>query len=55
MSARRKLNVAFFNGSLLLAGAISLWSESCIAFVVALVALVLGNVWAGYIRFKRRK
>ena len=49
MNARRKLNVAFLNGSLLLAGAIGIWTGSCLVFAVALVALVLGNVWAGYI------
>lgn len=55
MNARRKLNVAFLNGSLLLAGAIGLWTGSCLVFAVALAALVMGNVWAGYIRLKRRK
>jgi hypothetical protein len=49
MSARRKLNAAFFNGSLIVAAVIGLLFESWAVFGLILVVLVIGNLFAGEI------
>ena len=54
MSARQKLNVAFLNGSLLLAGVLGLATDSGMVFVVALIVLLVGNVMLGEIRSRKR-
>ena len=51
MSARRKLNQAYFTGSLCLAG---LLTESWLIFLLALLLLLAGNLYARDIRTKRR-
>jgi hypothetical protein len=50
MSSRRKLNAAFFNGSLIVAAVIGLLFQSWAVFVLILVVLVIGNLVAGEIR-----
>jgi hypothetical protein len=55
MNARNKLNIAFFQGSLLIAGLLGLALRSCSLFVVALIALVLVNLYAGNIRPNKRR
>jgi len=54
MSARNKLNVAYFNGSLLIAGVLGLVLQSWPIFFLALIALVIGNLYTGGIRPRRR-
>ncbi len=44
MGARRKLNSAYFNGCLVVAGLLGWLTESWTAFLVALVVLV-GTAW----------
>jgi hypothetical protein len=53
MGARHKLNRAFFNGSLVLAGAIGYWADSWLLFGLALLALLAWNLHEGDIRPKR--
>ena len=54
MDARRKLNVAFVNGSFLLA-AIAGWAfQSWAAFFVGLAVALALNIGTGSIRFSRR-
>ncbi len=48
--ARQKLNVAYFNGCLILAAVIGAFTGSGLVFLVALVALVLGGYVSGDIR-----
>ncbi len=48
--ARQKLNVAYFNGCLILAAIIGGSAESGLVFVLALIALVLGGYASGDIR-----
>ncbi len=48
--ARQKLNVAYFNGCLILAAIIGAATGSRLVFVLALVALVLGGYVSGDIR-----
>jgi hypothetical protein len=55
MGARRKLNEAFFTGSLLLAGAAGALAQSWAVFFVALVVLLLGNLYLGEIRPGKRE
>jgi hypothetical protein len=55
MSARRKLNAAFFNGSLIVAAVIGLLFESWAVFGLILVVLVIGNLVAGEIRPDNRR
>lgn len=50
MNARRKLNAGYWQGSFVIAGLIGWVSQSTTAFVVALVALLVGCLWAGDIR-----
>jgi hypothetical protein len=54
MSARNKLNAAYFCGSLLLAGGIGLATQSWQVFAVALAGLLVVNLLAGDIRPPRR-
>jgi hypothetical protein len=51
MSARKKLNAAYLNGALLLAGAAGILSGSWSVFAVAFAGVVIGNIIAGSIRF----
>jgi hypothetical protein len=55
LSARHKLNAAFFNGSLFLAGVAGALTGSWLVFSLALAALVAANVVAGEIRPDRRR
>jgi hypothetical protein len=55
MGARQKLNRAFFNGSLLLAGAAGALTGSWLIFGLALTALVGANLYTGEIRPPRPK
>ncbi len=48
--ARQKLNVAYFNGCLILAALVGAFTGSGLIFLVALVALVLGGYVSGDIR-----
>jgi hypothetical protein len=50
MSARRKLNVAFVNGSLLIAGLAGLATGSWVVFGTAFAVSVALNCYAGSIR-----
>lgn len=50
MSAKRKLNVAYSSGSLLIAGLLGCAADSFIVFLVALAALVAGAFYLGEIR-----
>ncbi len=50
MGARQKLNVAYFNGCLILAAVIGAFTGSGLVFLVALVALVFGGYVSGDIR-----
>jgi hypothetical protein len=50
MNARSKLNCAYFNGSVIIAGIIGLLIQSWPIFIVALIVLVVGNVLSGEIR-----
>ena len=54
MSARRKLNQAYFTGSLCLAGLAGWLMESWLIFLLALLLLLAGNLYAREIRTKRR-
>ena len=53
MHTRERLNVAFFYGSLLLAAVAGGLTQSWAVFFIALVVLLVGNVMANEIRFKR--
>jgi len=55
MGARAKLNAAYFNGALLLAGIVAAVFESWILFAVLTVALMIGALAGGDIRLKRRR
>ena len=55
MSARRKLNVAFFNGSLVAAAVVGLLFRSWTLFVLTFAALLIGNLILGEIRPTKRK
>ena len=55
MGAREKLNAAFAGGSLLLAGAAGVLTQSWAVFALALVALLAGNLYLGEIRPGRRR
>lgn len=50
MSARRKLNGAYFNGALFVSGILGLMCGSGAVFAVSLCGLVVTNVIAGNIR-----
>jgi hypothetical protein len=55
MSARRKLNVAFFNGSLVAAAVVGWLFGSWTMFALTFAALLIGNLLLGDIRPTRRK
>jgi hypothetical protein len=50
VNARNKLNIAYMNGALLVAGVIGVATQSLLVFGVALVVLVAVSVCAGEIR-----
>ena len=50
MNARRKLNVAYFTGTVLVAAAAGIVCQSWLVFVVILVSLVLLGLYLGDIR-----
>jgi hypothetical protein len=50
MGARRKLNEAFFTGSVLLAGAAGALAQSWAVFFIALAVLLLSNLYRDEIR-----
>jgi len=54
MGARSKLNGAFLNGSLLIAGMIGALTQSWIVFGLALAGLVIANLNSGEIRLTGR-
>ena len=54
MGARRKLNHAFFTGSVLLAGIAGALAQSWAVFFTALGVLLLSNIYLGEIRPGRR-
>ena len=54
MGARHKLNQAYFNGSLLFAGAVGLATGSFGIFIVVLGAMIMFNLHAGDIRPNKR-
>src|SRR5579871_5626461 len=54
MNARNKLNVAYFNGSVVIASLIGLELGSWLVFFLALVVLVIANLYDGGIRPNRR-
>jgi len=55
MGARSKLNGAFLNGSLLIAGLIGGMAQSWVVFWLALAGLVIANLVSGEIRPTRRR
>lgn len=55
MGARQKLNKAFFNGSLLVAGVVGIIAESWVAFGLTLLVLLAVNLCAGEIRPNRKQ
>jgi hypothetical protein len=55
MNARGKLNVAYFNGSLVLAGILGLFTESWIAFFLAAAVLLMIQLAVGGIRLKKEE
>ena len=50
MSAKRKLNVAYFYGSVLIAALIGFATGSISVFVVVLAALLAAHLYSGEIR-----
>ena len=50
MGARQKLNVAYFNGCLILAAVVGASAESGVVFLLALITLVMGSYASGDIR-----
>ncbi len=55
MSARHKLNRAFVNGSVLLAGAAGALTGSWLIFGLSLAALLAANLYTGEIRPNKRR
>ena len=55
MSARRKLNVGFFNGSLIVAAFVGWLFRSWTMFAITFAVLLIGNLLLGEIRPTRRK
>ena len=55
MGARQELNVAAFNGCLVIPAALSLVGRSWAAFLVAPAVLMVGVVATGAIRIGRRR
>ena len=54
MGARHKLNQAYFNGSLIIAGVVGMATESIGIFIVVLGVLVMFNLHSGDIRTNKR-
>lgn len=54
MRTRQKLNAGYFNGSLILAGAIGWLTQSWLAFLLAVVVLLGLNLYRNEIRLRRR-
>lgn len=54
MGARHKLNQAYFNGSLLIAGAVGLATGSLAIFIVVFGVMVMLNLHSGDIRPNKR-
>jgi hypothetical protein len=54
MGARQKLNAAYFQGSVIVAGIAGLIAETGLVFFLVLVVLVGANVYAGEIRPTQR-
>jgi hypothetical protein len=50
MGAKAKLNSAFFNGAVVIAGLVGWLAGSWLVFLIALAILLLGSVYAGNIR-----
>ncbi len=50
VGAKQKLNAANVNGALIVAGVIGLITGSWPIFVLALIVLVVGSIYAGNIR-----
>ncbi len=50
MTAKHKLNSAYFHGALIVAGILGVVTESYFVFFIALAGLLVGNVLAGEIR-----
>jgi len=55
MGARQKLNRAYFNGSLVLAGVAGLLTQSWLIFGLALAALLVSNLYTDEIRTTKPK
>jgi hypothetical protein len=55
MSARKKLNSAFLNGSFLVAGLVGAAAGSWLIFGLAVAVLIGNNICAGNIRLNGRK
>jgi hypothetical protein len=55
MNARGKLNRAYLNGSLLIAGAVGLVTQSWTIFAVTFVVLLVMDVCSDNIRLRRRR
>ena len=55
MSARKKLNVAFLNGSVIVAAVVGLLFGSWAAFALVLALLLVGSLLAGEIRLGKRR
>lgn len=50
MSAKHKLKSVHFTGSMIVAGVVGLLTESVVAFLIALVTLLVASYHAGDIR-----
>jgi hypothetical protein len=50
MSAKHKLNAAYFQGALLVAGMLGIWTESFAIFAIVLVGLLVASAIRGKIR-----
>ncbi len=55
MNARKKLNVAYLNGCLLVAGIVGIVAGSWPVFVVALAVVALVSIYTGNIRLGPRR
>ena len=50
MTAKHKLNAAYLNGSLVIAGALGLMTQSFTVFFVAAAVLIVSSYATGHIR-----
>ena len=55
MTARHKLNVAFVNGALIVAGVVGLAFQSWLVFLVVAVVLVVGALYTGDVRQRPKR